>query len=205
MIQVTRYEHPEFTSNTYLIQIDDHEDAWLIDAGFVDEVLQIPGIKVQGVFLTHDHYDHIYGLNNLIIRFPEITIYGSKYTLDCIKDARKNLSFYRQMPVEVLHLNVHVLQDGDLIFLHHTEQILCMETPGHNPGCMSYIIDKLLFTGDSFIPGHPVITKLKGGNKELNAISLKKIEGLIVQGMHIYPGHKEIYSNPELHQLKPLE
>ncbi len=204
-MQVRRFEHPDFTSNTFLLQSDLGPDAWLIDAGEVREILNLKDLNLRGIFLTHAHYDHIFGLNTLISKFPDVMIYGSSFTLESLKNPKQNLSFYHEIPIEVHHAHVSILREGQSVMLSNNSNLRVLETPGHNPGCLSFILGDILFSGDSFIPGHPVITKLKGGNKELNSISLKKIEALIDQGMHIYPGHKEIYSNPELHQLKPLE
>ena len=41
-----------------------------------------------------------------------------------------------------------------------------LETAGHNNGCLSFIIEKGIFTGDALIPGNPTVTKLKSGNKK---------------------------------------
>lgn len=204
-MQVRRFEHPDFTSNTFLLHPDSGADAWLIDAGEVREILQFPELNLRGVFLTHAHYDHIYGLNALLERFPHLMIYASSYTLESLKNPRQNLSFYHEIPIEVIHEHVSVLREGQSIILSEKQKVEVLETPGHNPGCLSFILGDILFTGDSFIPGHPVITKLKGGDKEQNQHTLHRIEALIDQGMHVYPGHKEIYSNTTLHQFKPLE
>ena len=57
-----------FNSNTYVLLEEGHEWCWLVDVGDVAPVLDaIPkGGTVRGIFLTHTHYDHLYGINRLV-------------------------------------------------------------------------------------------------------------------------------------------
>jgi len=204
-MQISRFEHPNFTSNTYLLQHHLRKDAWLIDAGYIDEIVELANINIKGVFLTHAHYDHIFGLNQIIERFPSCIIYASDYTLKSLKDPKQNLSFYHEKPIVVEHEAIHELMEGRMVKLSDEHSIEVIETPGHNPGCLSFILGNVLFSGDSFIPGFPVITKLKGGNRLENQQSLIRIEEHINSGKDIYPGHKEIYPNKALQKLKPIK
>lgn len=53
---------------------------WLVDVGDVDPVLECIGgdVTIRGVFLTHAHYDHLYGINRLIDLFPQCVVYTSE-------------------------------------------------------------------------------------------------------------------------------
>ena len=158
-MQVRRFEHPDFTSNTFLLQSDLGPDAWLIDAGEVREILDLKDLNLRGIFLTHAHYDHIFGLNRILQRFPHAMIYASSYTLESMQNPKQNLSFYHEIPIEVIHEHVTILTEGQKITFNEDTHIEIIETPGHNPGSISFILQDMLFTGDSFIPGHPVVTK----------------------------------------------
>ena len=195
---IQRFPHPEYTSNTYLIRQEHEKAGWLVDAGQVDEVLEIEEMDIRGVFLTHAHYDHIYGLNKLIERFPDLAIYVSGHTRESLGRPRLNLSFYHEMPIEVKGGRITVVEEGDRLPLFGDRHVEILETPGHNLGCLTFILGDVLFTGDSYIPGIPVVTKLKGGDKEANAHSLKRIKTLLSKGMYAYPGHGEIFSPEQL-------
>ena len=49
-----------FSSNTYILSHTDSCRVWLIDIGDIEPVIArlLPGQQIQGVFLTHTHFDH---------------------------------------------------------------------------------------------------------------------------------------------------
>lgn len=58
----------EFTSNTYLIKHKSFdENVYLIDIRNSQDVLNAltPKQTVKGIFLTHAHYDHILGIDDI--------------------------------------------------------------------------------------------------------------------------------------------
>jgi hypothetical protein len=65
-------------------------------------------------------------------------------------------------------------------------------------GCLTYKIGNYLFTGDSFIPNVPVVTKLKGGNKLVNIDSLIIIHSYINENTVVCSGHGRIFTGHEL-------
>lgn len=182
-----------FNSNTYILS--DKEDCWLIDIGDTVKVLDCVSNKmnIKGVFLTHSHFDHIYGINELHERFPLCNIYTSDYGKIALKDSKKNLSLYNGYPMDYLDDNVIVMNDGDMINIFDDISINVLETPGHCPSCLTYYTDNYVFTGDSYIPGIKVVTNLPKGNKIQAQESVEKIKGLI-ENRTICPGHGEIRS-----------
>lgn len=166
-------------SNFFLIDIGDFEAA---------RSLLHEGSKVCGVFLTHGHHDHVFGLNRLIESFPQCKVYASEDCARMLASSKANLSAYIEMPF-VYEGEVSILHDGDQVELFHNVLLTAFATPGHNPSCMSFIIDDYLFTGDSYIPGVKVVTNLPGGSKLMAQKSVEKITN-IAQGKIICPGHK---------------
>lgn len=193
-MKVERIVNHHLTSNSYIIYEVDSSDVWLIDVGETDQIIKkIPKDKsIKGVFLTHCHYDHIYGLNKLIDTFPDVVIFSSEKTREGLYSSKLNLSFYHDSPFVFTGSNVHVIKEKDSIEIFSETNIRVIETPGHNWGCLSFKLGNYLFTGDSFIPGVKVVTKLKGGDKEANALSLIKIEKLIAKNTIVCPGHRDM-------------
>jgi len=189
---VTQIPNIIFTSNTYKLKAGN--DVWLVDAGGKEAVFSALHTKeiVRGVFLTHAHYDHIWGLNDLISLFPECVIYGSEVCLQGLYQDKLNLSFYHENPFVFSGSIIKTVSHNQYIPLADNNTIQCFYTPGHNPGCVTYSFKKYIFTGDSFIPNVPVVTKLKGGNKEANIDSLKRIMQLISPDTIVCPGHGEM-------------
>ena len=178
MITINRFEHKQFTSNTYLIRHKVFNDTvYLIDIGNSKEVLDFlrPNQIVKGIFLTHAHYDHIYGINNIIEQFPECIVHCSEYAYEGLLSEKLNLSFYHLEPLIFKGDHINFIYEGMSIELFTNYHLKVLETAGHNNGCLSFVIKEGIFTGDALIPGNPTVTKLKSGNKKDAKKSIRKI------------------------------
>ena len=177
-----------FSSCTYVLTVDDF--LWLVDCGDVEPILPlIKGKNLKGVLLTHAHYDHIYGLNELLRHFSNTLVYTNECGKDTLLNARKNMSLYHETPfVFEYPENIRIVNDGDEIELDKGITAKVVATSGHHPSCLTYIISDAIFTGDSYIPGIKVVTNLPKGNKKLAQDSVEKIL-LMSEGRIIYPGH----------------
>lgn len=187
-----------FTSNTYIISKERSDIIWLVDAGNIEGVFDSldKNNYIKGVFITHPHFDHIYGINKLVKEFPECIVFTSNAGRLGLSSSKLNLSFYHEDPIEFVGENVHTLNDKSKIELYDNIYIEIFETPGHNWGCLSFRVGNYIFTGDSFIPNVDVVTKLKGGDKEASNKSVKKIMDIISENTIICPGHgKMIYTH----------
>lgn len=63
-------------SCTYVIY--DCNEAYLIDCGDSSQILsflRIHQLDLRGIFLTHCHYDHIYGLNDVLEEYFNANVY----------------------------------------------------------------------------------------------------------------------------------
>ena len=201
MITINRFEHLDFTSNTYLIR---HklfkENVYLIDVGNSQEVLDtlMPNQKVKGIFLTHAHFDHICGINNIIDRFPECIVYCSEYAHMGLLSEKLNLSFYHLERLVFKGKYVNLINEGMSLELYTNSHLKVLETKGHNRGSLSFVIKKGIFTGDALIPRFAVVTKLKSGNKEDAKKSVQIIYQSIESEQIIYPGHGPIFKKSEV-------
>jgi glyoxylase-like metal-dependent hydrolase (beta-lactamase superfamily II) len=199
------YKHTNsiLTSITYVLYIPDLDNVWLVDCGDADEIIKwIESNKkiISGVFLTHTHYDHIYGLNKLKKVIPDFKVYTSADGIKGLYDPKLNMSFFHtafyhdNIDSYIFKFNdVYELKEYDKIELWLDIELDVLETKGHDRSCLTYKVDNYLFTGDSYIPGIKVVTNLPKSNKadaekSLNKIlSLQKKDNLI-----ICPGHSLI-------------
>ena len=191
MLSIECYQHLDFTSNTFVLGNTTSNNVYLVDVGVSDEIIKSLGSnqKIKGIFLTHAHYDHIYGINDIIELFPDCTVYGSEYTPQGPYSDKMNLSFYHENPIVFLGKKIMLITEGMKIELYPNSYLKILETPGHNKGSLSFIVENGIFTGDSLIPGYPVVTKLKSGNKEDAAKSVLKIIEETQPSDILYPGH----------------
>lgn len=176
MLKVDHIVNTIFNSITWVLSDSDSDHVWLVDCGDVNLVLELIGKKdVVGVLLTHAHFDHIYGLPELLMRFPNCKIYTNESGRETLANAKKNMSFYHETPVTVDESYSTICNDGDSITLFQNTIANVYATPGHHPSCLTFMVDDCLFTGDAFIPGVKVVTYLPQGNKVQAQESLEKI------------------------------
>ncbi len=188
-------------SNTYLLQSEfDVMKCYLIDAGnCIDAINSLqPNQKIEAVFLTHAHYDHIAHIGDVIEKFPNCKIYCSEYTRIALADHKLNLSFYHGIPVTFTGEQINIVKENDIIPLFNQEKMVILETPGHNEGCLTFQLANYFFTGDALIPNIPIVTKLKSGNKQQAKESALKIKMATDENSIICPGHLNIIKSTEI-------
>lgn len=203
MVHIQEIVNSLFTSKTYIIYREGEEKAWLVDIGDIEPVvafLNEKNLRPEGVFLTHGHFDHIYGINNLIEKYPNCKVYATPYCIECLASPKLNMSKYHESPKSYDGDNVVTIHEGDEISLFDTEPAMRVyETPGHNPGCMTMAFGDMIFTGDAFIPKIKVVTNVPGGDKIKAQESLERILRLSINKI-IYPGHGGVFKFGEIRE-----
>lgn len=194
MIKVEQIVNEIFASNTYVISKLESDNYWLVDIGdYLRVSTYLPiNAKVKGIFITHTHFDHIYGINQLLLDYPECLIYTSHYGAEALRSAKKNFSLYHQSPIEYNGDNIIILEEKDSIELYDGYRMNVFETPGHCPSCLTYIFGQYCFTGDSYIPNVPIVSKLPRGNKNIAQESKNKIL-LLSKNKIICAGHGPVF------------
>ena len=181
-------------SVTYVLYREDVDYCVLIDCGFSEGLiasLQKLGKRVKEVFLTHAHYDHIYGLNMLFEHFPDALVYTNEEGREALTDIKKNFSKYHPElePFVFKHTeNVRLLEEGERVLLGD-ERMQVLFTPGHDVTCFSFIIGNYLFTGDAYIPGVKTVMTFPRSNKIDAVASLERLKALERKGYIIRSGH----------------
>ena len=198
-MKVKRLANSTFNSNTYILSSDGSKIFWLIDIGDVKQIIEYlpPNAKVSGVFLTHTHFDHIYGINELLEHYPNCIVYTSAFGGEALYSEKLNFSKYHETPFIFSGKNIHIVHEGRNIKLFSDNCLSVFATPGHDPGCLTYKVSNHLFTGDSYIPGLKTVTSFPGSDKKLADSSLKRILAMIDEGTVVCPGHNSVYINGE--------
>lgn len=96
MIEIYDITNTIFTSKTYILSKEGSDKAWLVDIGDVEPVLEYlneRGLSVEGVFLTHAHFDHCWGVNQLVEKYS-LPIVCSELCADAIKYEKRNCSVF---------------------------------------------------------------------------------------------------------------
>lgn len=179
-----------FNSRTYVLTSENDSEVWLVDVGDLDPLLPMIGNRtLKGVLLSHIHYDHIYGLPELLRRFPDMMVFTNDFGRFALADDRVNMSKYHEDPINLISDRIAVCVDGARISLTEGLEAVVHHTPGHNPSCLTYEIGDYLFTGDSYIPGVAVVTTLPNADKSVAAESVLRIQAL-AKNKTVFPGHE---------------
>lgn len=179
-------------SCTYILYEDSAEECYLIDCGDLEPIerfLHANNKSIKGIFLTHSHYDHIYGLNDIINLHPYVVIYASAETIKGLSNPDINLSYmYDDGDYIVKTTNsIDIYSNSISIFNIVVNPI---STAGHDLDCTTYIIGCNIFTGDAYNPDFEVFTKWRRSNPFDAQQSIDKIELLVkADNLTLYPGH----------------
>jgi len=153
-------------SNTFVIEKG--ATVIIIDAGASVEKVKtaLNGKKPQGIFLTHEHYDHTWCLEDY------------KKEFDC----KVYNQHSPQLDFKPKGANFEDLDLGDF-------KIQILYCPGHSKNSVVYKIDNLLFTGDVLFGNTIGRTDLMKDGDRLMQQTLKKL--LDVKFDLAYHGHYE--------------
>lgn len=135
---------------------------------------------LEMVLLTHGHYDHTGAVKALKEKYPDLPVYIHE------GDAQGAGNTLCPLAGEVSNLNY--LKDG-MEFTLGSETIKVLETPGHSPGSVCFLVGEHLFTGDTLFAGSMGRVDFPGGSYETILKSLKKLSEL-PENINVYPGHE---------------
>ncbi len=181
-------------ANCYIVQTAP-EQCIAVDIGgtprMVIEYLKMTGLKLTKILLTHGHFDHMSGVEE-VREATGAEVYIHEDDAFMLKSADASLfssmSFLSAspfMPVKK-YTTVHdgdEIQDGDYTF--HV-----LHTAGHTPGGVCYIADDTIFSGDTLFCCSIGRTDFPKSDPEQMIQSLRKIYQL--EGDYkIFPGHFE--------------
>ena len=160
------------------------------------------------VILTHEHYDHISGVNWLKENLAKVSVLCSQLCAGALDNPYRNLSEFwevlfigkeekiqeqiRNMDIQPYSCEADETFEGEYEFIWQGHKIFLKETPGHSKGSICILVDeKILFSGDTLVTGHETILRLPGGSKkDFAGITLPYLESLDREIM-VYPGHGE--------------
>ena len=181
-------------SCTYVISVKGSNYAFVVDCGDIEPLrtyLRCENKIVIGVLLTHAHFDHVYGLQELLADYPHLQVYAGKETLKGIADPDFNMSYLydEDFILELSPEQYHVIEDGDCFDVLGINS-KAIATPGHDIDCVTFIIGNAIFTGDSYNPASPVFCKWTRSDEAKAKVNEAFIKELIDKNEYeVYSGH----------------
>lgn len=194
MIEVLRYVVGALDTNCYLIKDKDSGKIAIVDPGSnsqeLDKAVEENKDNIDYILLTHGHFDHIMCADRYrkISKAKIVISFGDK---EFTNDKKLNLSKYllrysKGETFENFDADIFV-KAKDVLKLGESD-IKVIESPGHTRGGVCYIIENIIFSGDTIMKGTVGRTDFLTGSMEDMRKSCKLIANL--NGEYtIYPGH----------------
>ncbi len=144
--------------------------------------------KIDAVFVSHSHFDHISGLKKLIKLNPELPILCSRITLDLflLRDSnflkQEHSNIIEEEEYRKIVENVIYVENGDKLEFKEKNCFLSFFHAGHMPGALMFLAKvndfRFLYTGDYT---YYDITPFAGTKRFLEQIS-RPIDYLLIDG-----------------------
>ena len=181
-------------ANNYLVVDEVSKEAILIDCSdYVEEIIDYVkknNLKVKYILLTHGHFDHVLGIN----RMNEVLgakVYVHEGDKEQVVNTRAVMTMFG-LPTEGVEnpkITTTLSDAGELTLGNQVIKVI--ETPGHTPGGVCYLIGDCLFSGDTLFRGTIGRTDLPGGSFQQIKHSVKDVLFALDENIKVYPGHGE--------------
>ena len=179
---------PPLDNVSYLVFAAGQHDCMVIDpaalAGW-EELLAAYQLEPHLILLTHEHIDHISGVNALMAQH-EVRLLCHVRCAEHIRDSRRNLARYFEALLE-MHGAAEPERYARLI--DQGLPVTLQEAPGHSAGGSCIRVADVLFSGDNLLRDTPVFTILPGGSKKLYQAQTEPLLRALPPEMYVYPGH----------------
>lgn len=190
-----------YAANCYLLWNDRH--VLIVDPGSkspkIKEAIEAKDGIVDGIFLTHGHFDHIAGVDALVKQYA-CGVYINELDKAMLRDP--NLNFSMPGHDVIIESEVISLQPGQQKI--GAFEFTLIDAPGHSEGSCLMLWDHYMICGDVIFEGSVGRTDLPGGSNSKMFQSLHMIKTLNPE-YEILPGHgstttlqRELQSNPYL-------
>ncbi len=190
-IKIGRMAIGSYQTNCYFVYREDSKKAVVIDpadnGAQIYSALERNGFTVEAILLTHGHFDHIWGSNEL----REVS--GAKiYALDeekvLCEDVKNNLSAmvgraYTVVPDEYV-------REGQVLTFDNMD-FKVIATPGHTIGSCCYYVEKagILISGDTLFQESTGRTDFPTGSMSSIVRSIREKLFILPDETKVYPGH----------------
>lgn len=193
-------------TNCYFVYREDAPEILFFDPAdqgkAIYEALKDRGFQVAGILLTHAHFDHIWGVNELQ-ELSGAKLYACEAEKTLCEDAVANVSDDVGRPCTVKP-DVYLKDGEEISIAGMTCKVIW--TPGHTEGSCCYYFEEagILVSGDTLFQQSIGRTDLPTGNMSQIIRSIKEKLFVLPEEVKVYPGHGDATSIGEEKKYNPF-
>ena len=178
------------SNNNYVIIDEKSHEAVIIDCtqnpqDMLDYIKEQKA-NLKYILLTHGHFDHILGLNEIpheILQKAQVHK-KDKFLLDNINDFMDFIHFQH-----VIAPKINTFFDEKTSLFLGKNPIKIISTPGHTPGCVCFLVQNNLFSGDTLFYRSRGRTDMPKSSDQEIENSLRKLFSFLPDETRVFPGH----------------
>lgn len=177
---------------TYLIYDEISKEGAIIDCTCsIDEIKEIikkEKINLKYILITHGHFDHTYCLSEAKETFPQTQILIHKDDMVLLENMSMQCQMAEIEDIEIPCVDALLDENSHNLTLGNNE-IKIIHTKGHSKGGVCYLINDILFSGDTLFQGSIGRCDLWGGSMSEIEQSIKNKLFILDENTIVYPGH----------------
>ncbi|MGG4554681.1 MULTISPECIES: MBL fold metallo-hydrolase [Paenibacillus] len=191
MLNIETFSLGPLETNAYLIRGEEEGKAIIVDPGMNPAPLirRIEGLEIEAILLTHAHFDHIGGVDE-IRRLKQCPVYLHSLESDWLTTPALNGSLrWAEVspPIQSDAAEYELAEGQKLKLIGH--EFTVFHTPGHSPGSVSFLCGNDLFSGDVLFRMSVGRTDLPGGREADLYNSIRGKLYRLPDEVTVYPGH----------------
>lgn len=188
-LKIEKFVTGPIETNTYVVSYDTQKCIVIDPSSECDALLEHiknSNGKITAICLTHGHFDHFMGIEEILAAFPAADVWIHHDEVLLLRKAEYNGSFM---------LGTQLVYDGavkefseGLVTVHGLE-INVYHIAGHSPGGCAFIIGKHCFSGDALFAGSIGRTDFYGCDANILLNNVRKKLFSLPDETIVYPGH----------------
>ncbi len=191
-MKILAYPNGIFGATTYLVYEEKSLEGAIIDCtSSIDEIekeIKKRNIKLKYILITHGHFDHVYCIAKMKEKFPSAPVMIHKDDMDLLNQIPIQCSMAGIKEIKVPCIDGLLDENSKNLTLGNKE-IKIIHTKGHSKGGVCYLIDNILFSGDTLFKGSIGRCDLFGGDYKEIENSIKNKLFTLDENITVYPGH----------------
>lgn len=186
---VKRFITGPIETNTYVLSKEDGAGVIIDPSSGCAEVLKYcddQQIRIEAICLTHCHFDHFMGIEEIIFLYPEAAVWVHPLEKPFLASNELNGSYLMGMnisyggPIQELYEGAMMIGGFEFKVLH---------VPGHSPGSCAFIIGRCCFSGDTLFAGSIGRFDFPGCNGAALVKNIREKLFVLPEDTIVFPGH----------------